>query len=616
MKYRNLFVSFLILLSLAVFAFRSWLHLSSIISAGDWQYLYPDNLQGFYSITPQLWQQTSQNGLGGSFVYSLNFYPFLFVSSLIWRLFHIDWRISSKLLWFFPAVIFSILSSYYLSWVLFRNRIISFFSSIVYLFNTPFLIWVGGGQPTIATSYGLIPFSLVFLIQALHTKKIQYIIFLGLSLFLTGLYDLRILGLAFSVIVFYSIYYEVLIQKRLLFMDAVRSLFSFFLFAFLSSFWIMPLFFAQKPSFTAIAGDLNAQFLSWATFPHALSILHPFWPDNIFGKVSFFDQTFLFIPILAFASTLYITKNKKSNMDVLFFIFLSLLGAFLVKGTQPPFGQLYTFFYTYIPGFEIYRDSTKFYSLILLGFTILIPYATFSLFESLLNLFQKKIGLLRFTPYLFLFLIASYLLFLVKPLFTSSLTGTFHPRQIPFSYRILAGLLAKDHHQSRVLWLPEWNRFGYYTNTHPAISANELFLKDTCQRTLVCRLVPQSKDFFSYVDSDTFYPLLLRLHIRYLIVPIDTDQSMEAFLTERKEDPIKREKLIKRLDGLGFLQKQMINDIAVYSVKGTFSGGWDINSSLVRQAQNDEKYVILGSIISFMSFTGVIIYFFLNRKSL
>ncbi len=67
------------------------------------------------------------------------------------------------------------------------------------------------------------------------------------------------------------------------------------------------------------------QFFSFAKLDNAIALLHPNWPENIFGKVSFFRSEFLLLPIIAFSPLLFLFRTKikkKEHSTVLFFILL------------------------------------------------------------------------------------------------------------------------------------------------------------------------------------------------------------------------------------------------------------------------------------------------------
>ncbi|PJE67859.1 hypothetical protein COU95_00040, partial [Candidatus Shapirobacteria bacterium CG10_big_fil_rev_8_21_14_0_10_40_9] len=85
---------------------------------------------------------------------------------------------------------------------------------------------------------------------------------------------------------------------------------SFAITGLLHFYWILPTILLRKPSFEpGLAKAGWVEFLSFADFSNSLSLLHPNWSENIFGKTYFFRPEFLILPILAFSSLLFINYS-------------------------------------------------------------------------------------------------------------------------------------------------------------------------------------------------------------------------------------------------------------------------------------------------------------------
>ena len=155
----------------------------------------------------------------------------------------------------------------------------------------------------------------------------------------------------------------------------------------LHAFWLLPTLVTHGSAiseFGAIYTSSNSiAFFSFAKFEDAFGLLHPNWPENIFGLTHFMRPEFLLLPFLAFSSLLFVAKENKKNTYVLFFALLALLGAFLAKGVNDPFGGVYLWFFDHVPGFIMFRDPTKWYLLIVLSYSVLIPYTVGKVYEVL-----------------------------------------------------------------------------------------------------------------------------------------------------------------------------------------------------------------------------------------
>ena len=164
----------------------------------------------------------------------------------------------------------------------------------------------------------------------------------------------------------------------------------------LHAFWILPAILTHQNPLEQLGSAYSTtgavKFFSFAALENALSLLHPNWPENLFGKTYFMKPEFLGLPILAYISLLFIStkektkEQKKTVQYVLYFALLALIAAFLAKGANDPFGEIYLWMFTNIPGFGVFRDSTKWYVLIAISYSLLIPFSL----KHLQDIFKKK----------------------------------------------------------------------------------------------------------------------------------------------------------------------------------------------------------------------------------
>jgi len=111
---------------------------------------------------------------------------------------------------------------------------------------------------------------------------------------------------------------------------------------------------------------------------------------------------------------------------------------------------------------------------------------------------------------------------LIRPAIFGQLNGLLKPTSVPEDYAVLEGFLAVQPGYFRTLWVPSKERFGYYSESHPEISAQALFnLYD-------------NKSLFIKLSEDNSEELLQMSSIKYVIVPDDSEK--EIFLTDRKYD--------------------------------------------------------------------------------
>ncbi|OGG28610.1 hypothetical protein A2971_02810 [Candidatus Gottesmanbacteria bacterium RIFCSPLOWO2_01_FULL_46_21] len=444
----------ILVLSIIGFIYLPWLTLRPL-SAGDWPYLFTENIRAF-SWFPE-----------ARFLWLAPYYQI--ITKFVVTVVGIRWEVAEKLLWFLPFIILSAFSSYraFRSWI----------SVLIYTTNTYILMIVGGGQMGVAMAYAIAP--LVFsrlsffliVIQAMFDPRIALLTIVA-ALFVTRPKVKKLLFVLFGVFVIHL-------------------------------YWIIPMIFSPsvlgERLSDASAGMLK--FLSFASFSQTISLLHPNWPENIFGKVYFMQPEFLVIPTIAFSAFLFGSEKGKAIPYGL----LALVGAFLAKGTQEPFGGIYTWLFTYVPGFWLFRDSTKFYLLVALAYAYIIP--------------KSKV------PSILIVLLWAIL---IRQALTHELTGTFQPKPIDPEYIKLKELILSSE-KSSSFWVPSVSRYAFFSTEHPAIAG---------------QIGPEG----------------------YIIVPWDS--RGEIFLTERQYDDTLRQEYIASVSALPNLQRDpAFTKLAVWKIR-------------------------------------------------
>ena len=261
---------------------------------------------------------------------------------------------------------------------------------------------------------------------------------------------------------------------------------------------------------------------------------------------------FLLLPILAFASLFFIRKqiaeNRKQVTYVLFFAFLGLLGAFLAKGASDPFGGIYLWMFQHVPGFIMFRDPTKWYLLVAVSYSVLIPFSVWKIYEwlksksksSIFPTLLKLCGASNFQN-VFLFSVICYLLFLIRPAIFGQLGGMLKTTIVPQDYIKLETFLYDQPDYFRTLWYRSKQRFGYYSNNHPEMSAQTLFN------------IYDNINLFRKLSEGKTEKFLEEASIKYLIIPYDSEK--EIFITDRKYDNKLYLETINQLKAIKWLQK-------------------------------------------------------------
>ena len=555
-----------ILICIIVAVFGRWF-LNQEIIGGDWSYYYHEMLKEF-TFFPLSWNPGNGNGLGAiEPLYSLkifsNFTIVLSTSS------GLPWAVVYKIFWFGLFIALSILSSTALLKSILSN--IKYWQlvigGVIFTLNTHILMIVGGGQMGVALAYAIAPLVLARFIPLVQNLSVNWTINLRNSLIASLvlaaqlMFDLRIVYITLFVIGLY------MLLRVMYAFTHVSLLYLFFLglpigiVTLLHASWVFPLLLLrQNPLVDAGQAYTNVgmvQFLSFAHFSDAIALLHPNWPENLFGKVYFMRPEFLFLPILAYSSLLFL---KKSNI-IIFFALLGLLGSFLAKGANPPFGEVYLWMFDHVPGFVLFRDPTKWYLMIALSYSVLIPFSIgqiciwfsshtkFSIFNFQ---FSNKSQFLNVQNFFFFFPF-SFFVFLIRPAILGQLGGTFQKHEIPKEYIVLKDFLHDQPEFFRTLWIPRGVRFNYFSNKHLVIVSDLLFgTRD---------IITVSKKLHS-AETKTY---LQKLGIKYIIVPFDP--LGEIFVKNRKYDEEQYKDTIEQLETLPWLKRlHSFGKIVVFEV--------------------------------------------------
>ncbi len=522
-------------------------------SAGDAPFYFPEMIRRLGWL-PVLWR--ADEGFGANHGFRLWYdYTLQLVIKILSSVGFTWWWID-KFLWV-GAVGVALYGAYTLG-KHFLKKPYAYLVPFVYVANTYFLLLFSGGQLGVAWGYALTPIVLAsFMEHAGIAKR-------GLLFALLCLADLRLAYLAAGAIIFWSLCFA---KKKFSFIVP------FLIAAGINAFWILPAVLTGGAGVGGLDNELTnpgmLRFLSFADFPHALSFLHPNWPENLFGKIYFLQPEFLVVPVIAFSSLLF--KDKK----IRFFAFLALTGSFLAKGVQEPFGFIYQWAFTHIPGFVMFRDPTKFYVSIALGYSVLIPFALERIQEMIndkrLKINDKTNVIGSFIiHHLSLIVFVMFWLFTIRAVFLGQVKGNFRPMQIPSEYVQLKNLLTADPAPSRTLWIPQREKFAYASDTHPLLYADQLFPGASVSALIA---VTQTPDFMQ---------TLTKAGAKYVIVPEDLEQRL--FLNDYRFDGGQRRALIEALVKTPLVQDSAFGPVAVFeNTQFTFTS--DSPASVARQQQ-------------------------------
>ena len=582
---RKVIAPFLLFL-LVIVIFHSWF-LPGLLTSFDFVYFSQDMMK---TATFNIYAWNWHSGLDG-FARFISPYswitPLINFPQVIFGNLGFDWGIIERIVYLYPLLLLLTLSPILLVKYFFPKNKFYLFSVLVFSFNTYSLL-LAGGEIFLALAYSLIPIVLVLFAHMITTGgsngyfKYKFSLVTGLIFALQVMIDPRFAFVTLSCVIFYAIFYGIFQIKSFNKNDIkkyLRELTFIFLIpalitVLLHAFWIIPSIMYGKNPVVTLGSSYSTggavEYLSFAKLENTISLLHSNWPENIFGKVYFMRPEFLLIPILAFVSLFFISreKDKRIKITVLFFALLGIVGAFLAKGSNDPFGSIYLWAFSNVPGFIMFRDPAKWYPLVAISYAVLIPYSISKIYEWLklnnkLQIKKKFINLQN----LFLTLAIVYLVLIIKPAVQGQLGGMFKNTLVPQDYIKLEKFLIAQSKYSRTLWFPSKQKFGYYSNNHPEISAQVLF-NDTNYQSLIKKLSEGETE-----------KLLEDVSIKYVIVPNDFEK--EIFINDRKYDESLYKRTLDDVSKISYLKK--IGDfgrIGVFALPNSKDHFWTTSKTL------------------------------------
>lgn len=570
-----------IIVGVLFFVFRDWFS-SLLLTSTDFHYPF------FYSydtvsLFPYVWDLQRNAGMGGFYgIFLWDHFLVMLPIGILGKVFHLDWRIVERLVFFFPFLFYSLLSTFLLGQKILKDRTYALLAALLYTENSYILMIVAGGQMQIALAYGLLPlaFFQFFRVSEKISERVanyyQQAVILGVVLAIQGMYDVRITYITIVGMAFYALIHF-LIRRSVGKVQGGRIFLGFCvtigIFALLHLFWVIPSILHGTTSIDTLGSAFSTteavKFFSFAKFENSFSLLHPNWPHNIFGRVDFFNPLFLIFPLFAFASIFFLSKKqtaKEERITVLFFALLGLLGVFLAKGANDPLAGVYLWLFHNMPGFSLFRDASKWYGLIALSYAILISYSLYQISTFVKTYREKSVPFVsKNAVFLSKIIVILSLFFLLLPLFpaiSGQISGTLKGKNPPEAYQQLANFLINEKSFGRVLWIPNPSRFAYYSVMHPEVPAEEFFHVTSLDETL------------SILKRPSTEVVLRQSSVRYVILPFDSEK--EIFLTDRKYDPQKYLDTDKKLLSIPWLHKtRTFGNMHVFEISGSKDRFWE-----------------------------------------
>lgn len=276
--------------------------------------------------------------------------------------------------------------TFYFSWLLSKNKIVSLSSAIFYITNPLSLnmlivsrdgmyLWVG------------YPLMLALFIRGFYKKRVvgpAFVFALGSLLAAPGAANPPTLAVVFISLIIFFVYFSFFSgeprNKRIFLYGIFCALFYFLV----NLWWILPSInsysdyvhdFVGTYDPVAYARDASTytslfslmRLSKRGDFPPLQSGFYGFHYLAIYDLVTFLPTVLLMVGLLL---------SRKKSKIVPFYTFFILIFLFLAKGSHPPFRFIYEWMLRYFPGFSMFRTpADKFGLFVLLGYSFLIGVA-------------------------------------------------------------------------------------------------------------------------------------------------------------------------------------------------------------------------------------------------
>ena len=543
-------------------------------ASGDLGFFWNEQIRAF-SWLPRVFQTDQAFGFNGLLSLWLD-YPFRLVTKLL-STFGLSWFIIEKILWL-SVFILAAYSSYRLCRYVIRSGSFAVLSSIIYATNTYMLLIFSGAQLGVAFAYAFSPFVLFKFISAMDSGKrsdVRTSFINGLWFALLISFELRFAYMTLLMVGFYFVIQSSRFGKKYFFVRGGEIILSLIVSAFVQMFWILPTVLAS--SGVSSLGDQFTnpgmlKFLSFADLSRTISLLHPNWPENFFGKVDFMQPEFLVLPVLAFSSLLSLRINKKeTTIKLLFLNLIALIGAFLATGVNNPVSGIFQWMFVHVPGFVMFRDPTKLYLFVAIAFSVLIPYTIQQLTG---NSIKKKVFLC--------IIFIAYWCFTLRPVFLGQMSGNFRPLQLSQEYVRFKNMLIADDKPSRVLWMPAKDAFAYASDIHPLLTSQQLF--GNASESAILSMIKQPDFMMKLSDAG----------VEYVVVPQDLEKRI--FLKDYVFDPGERSQLIESLSKTSLKPDNSFTSITVF-----YNPVFTMKTEIPLLVYKQQKLADIGLVISVVS---------------
>ncbi len=503
------------ILTLAVF--HAWVQPGLILGA-DWVRRVPDELNAFFP-WPPAWNGAQQLGETNE-VYLFQF-PLMSLMGLLSRL-HVTWNVIERLLFLWPYLILSVVCPYALALRLTRSTYASAIVASMCTVNTWVIMATERAAIPSLVAAALIPLFMLMAINFIERATVRRGLALGLILTVLLIYDLRY--------VYISVFMAIVLAAEQLCRDrslerlkraALPLAVAIGTAIVTNLFWILPQFYEPANNGSGY-GSINDYIYNsgFMTPEHALSDFAVFYhwvaSNNPFLAADP-DWWFFVLPVAVFVSLFFVWRRK--------WVWSLALGAFVAVfldcGPSFPVDKINIWIFLHTPGMSLFRDVTKWMSLIEVTYSLIIALGLTRLFAWFRLRF--RVGTVTFAGAICVTACVCYA-FIMSDAFNVMRYRVFATYHMHDDVVALESFLQSQPNHDRTLVIPRDIEPMRAILAHPYVEA--LQIENSSPFDGFRHFNDHVGDLYSFFATPYAPDLLRLMNIRYIVVPYDYDKIL------------------------------------------------------------------------------------------
>lgn len=268
--------------------------------------------------------------------------------------------------------------------------------------------------------WAIMPLALFLFIKGLKMGNYVYAILTSLS---TVLFSYAFTSIPFNLILWFVFLYTAaffVYAKKQCFSFAIKYFFITVICFLLFNFWWISQFISSlyASSFSAgydyfsTTGNISSLITISQKHGNVLNLITLLPGDFSTYWMEYYKAPIFFEIVLFFSFViLFMIKQLKTKWQTLYLGGLFIVSIFLMKGTNPPFGELFGYFFSHVPALQVFRNPFEKF-----GFILSLSYSV--LFGYVVGEFIKRVESDRVKKYFLIFTSLYAILFLGYPFWT------------------------------------------------------------------------------------------------------------------------------------------------------------------------------------------------------